>query len=93
MMHFKTCTWFNLKQLNLSANRLGVTGMRALERMDLRFLDTLELRNCGLSSEAVRVMVCADWPQMILLNITMNLIGDEGVRVLSKSNWPKLQYI
>lgn len=23
----------------------------------------------------------------------MNNIGDEGIRMLAKSNWPKLQYI
>ena len=86
--------------MNLAGNKLGSQGIASLSKMNMVFLRTLDVGSCRLGVEAVRKIVDANWPDLILLNLSkignnlaMNNIKDEGVRLLAKSNWPKLQYI
>lgn len=62
MSYLRQCQWYNLKQLNLNSNKIGVKGVSALSKMDLISLSTLDIGNCGLGVEAVRKLVRTDWP-------------------------------
>lgn len=72
-----------LKQLDLSHNRLGASGMEALLRA--RFcgcIETLILRDTQLDDESAFVLARADLPQLRSLNIQNNPLGEAGISAL-----------
>lgn len=46
--YIATSNWTNIKQLSLSKNKIGTKGMSYLAKMNLRFLNTLDMGSCGI---------------------------------------------
>lgn len=42
--------------------------------MNLIFMDTLDMGSCGLGLEAIKKLIRTEWPELILLNISKNLL-------------------
>jgi uncharacterized protein (TIGR02996 family) len=82
----------NLRELDVSRNRLKDTGVRALfSAKNLRSLETLDLTKCGIGPSAVRTMIDASgsaprkrFPKLRQLVLCDNALVDKGAKELAE---------
>ena len=80
----------NLRELNLSRNKIGAKGCQHIfeGKNSFRCLLRLNLKECGLNSESVEYLSATKCLQNLQsLNLGYNEIGDSGCEIISQSNY------
>lgn len=86
-----------LVSLDLSSTASGAKALAPLfEGLALPALRAIHLRSCGLKGKALAPLAASrakGWAQLTLLDLEGNLMGDEGLGVLSEAKLPELRVL
>jgi hypothetical protein len=80
-----------LKVLSLLSNGINNKGVSSIVRMNFPYLDQLLLSHNHLTDDCAPVLVKGHWPQLKLLDLDDNFIGDTAMKSLCRLNCYKLQ--
>ena len=86
--------WAILKKLDVSYNSIQNRGVKILTGKRWDMLESLSLRGSKMTAEGIETLIHqSNWPQLKKLDISDDLIENEGLELLSYGNWPLLEHL
>lgn len=79
-----------MKHIDFSGSSLGEEGLCALLKWDLRQVETLLLRDCGLTDAALTQLFSMELPALGHLDLSENPLGEKGFEALVGAALPTL---
>lgn len=83
----------HLTSLDLSNLALLPEDIGVLVQGQARLLNTINLQQCSLSTVAMRHLAAGNWPQLEVLYLSDNKLGDDASSCLVKGSWSKLHVL
>jgi hypothetical protein len=91
LVNLEANKWRNLKVLSLLSNGISNQGISSIVRMNFPYLDQLLLSHNQLTDDCAQVLLKGLWPQLKVLELDDNFMGDTSLKSLCRLGCYKLQ--